>query len=435
MTTNYQGGNDVVLNFQPLMNTMARNLQYQQQQALEQRKQKEAVMSQATKELSKVNSNGLWKADLPQFNEQMKNVKDTYFQLGRARDEGERRQLSLDLQTKLQGLDSFVYNSKKVNEDYGRAMNSVKDLVGKGRADEYRTHLSTLTNKPSSDINREVLDSSPYVYTYDHAKVATTVGRLGKTMLGSVTPIPETINTYSTSGGKRYDIIQQSKEVGSVKSFDSLSDLAKRDRNVGAYVNEIMTSQGLDFNGAINALQEEFADNFREVSTKDVPADKSKGQTINIRLSNDPNELQRTIVNNYELGIRPSGTVATLSKYMQFEQPQTIGGLIRATDPITQQNVNLQGSTRTKVVGIGANSKGKEMIVIEQQDPDGFEAPKILLAEKDKYLNRSAFSKRDADYINLFEQEVARGRSSNTSRQTPNPPTQSSSGLSGGNVR
>lgn len=297
MANGYQGGNDVVLNFKPLMDTMSRNFQYQQQQALEQRKQKEAIMSQATKDLSKVNANGLWKADLPQFNEQMNKVKDTYFQMSRlgSRDSDKFRELSMQLQSQIQGIDSFVYNSKKVNEDYGRAMNSVKDLVGKGRADEYKNHLNSLVDRPSSDINRENLDSSPYIYTYDPAKVSTTIGRLGKTMLGSVTPMSETINTYSTSGGKRYDTIQQSKEVGSVRSFEALSDLAKRDRNVKAYVDELMASQGLDFNGAINALQEEFADNFREVSTKDVSADKPAPRTTVVNV-NMPSEV---VASNY----------------------------------------------------------------------------------------------------------------------------------------
>lgn len=297
MATNYQGGNDVVLNFQPLMNTMARNLQYQQQQALEQRKQKEAVMSQATKDLSKINSNGLWKADLPQFNERMNKVKETYFQMSKlkAGDSDKFRELSMDLQTQLQGIDSFVYSSKKVNEDYGRAMNTVKDLVGKGKVMEYKNHLSGLVDKPSSEITREVLDSSPYVDKWDYNKMVGSIQKRAKSGLDGVVPQSEIIGSYSTSGGKKYDTIQQRKEVGSVKSFEILSDLARSDRNVKAYVEDLMTTQGLDFNGAINALQEEFGDVFVEVSTKDVSADKPAPRTTVVNV-NMPSEA---VASNY----------------------------------------------------------------------------------------------------------------------------------------
>ena len=285
MAINYQGGDDVVFNFQPLMNTIANNIQYEQARQQEQRKQRDQIQREATKDLSKVNVNGLWEADLPQFTQMYNEVKSTYNKLSQETDPDEIRKLSMQLQGGLSEVTAFAAQSKDFSTNYGKALDGVKNLVGKGRAEDYKNHLLELRGKTSSELGREALDSSPYVFTYDPSKVATRVQRLGKDALSSVTPITEKIDTYTTSGGKNYDVMQQSKEVGSVQAFEALSNLARRDRDVGGYVQDLMDTQGLDFNGAINYLQEEFADNFREVNTTDRSADKPAPRSTNITIA------------------------------------------------------------------------------------------------------------------------------------------------------
>lgn len=281
MATNYQGGDDVVFNFQPLMQTIANNAQFEQNRLKEQRKQRDQIQQQATKDLSKINANGLWNADLPQFNKLWTTVKDTYNNLSRSTDPDETRKLSMELQSQLSQVEAFANQSKEFSKNYGKALDGVKNLVGKGRAQEYKDHLLSLSNKPSTELGRDMLDTSSYIYTYDPNKVATRVQRVAKDKLSSVAPETAIVGGYTTSGGKRYDTVQSTKEVGTTQSFEALSNLAKRDREVGAYVQDLMDNEGLDFNGAINYMQEEFADNFREITTTDRSADKS---TTNITI-------------------------------------------------------------------------------------------------------------------------------------------------------
>lgn len=287
MATSYQGGDDVVFNFQPLMQTIANNAQYEQNRIKEQRKQRDQIQQQATKDLSKINANGLWNADLPQFNEMYNGLKETYYQLSKVSDNDpdKARELSMELASRMSQVDAFVAQSQDFSSNYSKSLDGVKNLVGKGRAQEYKDHLLSLSNKPSTELGRDMLDSSPYIYTYDPNKVATRVQRLAKDMLSSVSPISQSTGTYTTSGGKRYDTIQQTKEVGTTQSFESLSNLAKRDREVGAYVQDLMDNEGLDFNGAINYMQEEFADNFRQITTTDRSADKPAPRTTNITIA------------------------------------------------------------------------------------------------------------------------------------------------------
>lgn len=431
MATSYQGGDDVVFNFQPLMQTIANNAQYEQNRIKEQRKQRDQIQQQATKDLSKINANGLWNADLPQFNEMYNGLKETYYQLSKVSDNDpdKARELSMELASRMSQVDAFVAQSQDFSSNYSKSLDGVKNLVGKGRAQEYKDHLLSLSNKPSTELGRDMLDSSPYIYTYDPNKVATRVQRVAKDMLSSVTPQTSTVGSYTTSGGKRYDTIQQSKEVGTTQSFESLSNLAKRDREVGAYVQDLMDNEGLDFNGAINYMQEEFADNFREVSTTDRSADKSK-TTFKISLGDDNDEIQKTITPDYEIARRDNGTSVSLKNFMPLDQPQNIGGVLRAHDPLNNQQEVLQGAHNARVLGVGTNSRGNELLLISVPSPRQGRPDRLLTVNKNQYLNRISLSKREADYINMWEnqkddnfpalggQSQTSTTNSNTSQQT-----------------
>src|SRR5690625_563118 len=144
--TGYQGGGDSVIfqNFQPLVGMMQQNQQYVAQQAQEQRKERDKVMQQVSKDLSGVDSSGLRKADLELFNEKYDNVKETYFHIHSATDPAERRTLELKINSEIGEIKRVHKGSNQVMENIIISGNNKPRIVVKGNVEGARKFMTEL---------------------------------------------------------------------------------------------------------------------------------------------------------------------------------------------------------------------------------------------------------------------------------------------------
>lgn len=438
MATSYQGGDDVVFNFQPLMQTIANNAQYEQNRIKEQRKQRDQIQQQATKDLSKINANGLWNADLPQFNEMYNGLKETYYQLSRVSDNDpdKARELSMELTSRMSQVEAFVAQSKDFSSTYSKSLDGVKNLVGKGRAQEYRDHLLSLSNKSSTELGREMLDSSPYINTYDSDKANTNISKgiesafknstnvTTETMLGAITDL---------GGGRRERRVVDRTMLNEGVPLDVVSKLYRTNTDVKGLVDDVMTEQGVDLNTALAQVSSLHEGEFVRDTPRNVNPDKAQ-TTFKISLGNDNDEIQKTITPDYEIARRDNGTSVSLKNFMPLDQPQNIGGVLTAHDPLNNQQEVLQGAHNARVLGVGTNSRGNELLLISVPSPRQGRPDRLLTVNKNQYLNRISLSKREADYINMWEnqkddnfpalggQSQTSTTNSNTSQQTTNRP-------------
>lgn len=422
MATNYQGGNDAVITgaFTPLMQTLQRNYLFEQEQRNQQARQAAELQKQIQKDLSQVNANGLRQADLPAFTKEYSGVKEKYYQFLNARTPEERSTYAMQINEGLSNLNTLVGTSKEYGKIYSNSLSGLSSLVGKGKVDEARKRILDLGSKPSSELTIEAFDTSDLLYTYDPTKVDSAVTKLGNSLLSSTTPTSEIVGSYQTTGGRNYNTVRQTQSVSDETIFERVSELTKRDRNVQGYVEDIMTERGIDFNTAVAQVSEEFRDRFTKVGTRDVTADRPAPRTTVINLGNNEQEIQRTVVPEFDIALRPNGTRVKLSNYIPLDQPQSIGGVIRGHDPLTNQQEVLQGNHRAKVLGAGTNSSGAELLLIAVPDPNYPDEERVLTVNKDTYLNRVSLSKREADYIKVWEERFGRG----VQNQAQNTPVQ-----------
>lgn len=297
MAINYSGGNDAVITgaFAPVMQTLQRNYLFEQQKKQQEAQQIQDLTKQIQGDLAKVSANGLRQADVADFTKTYSGVKDTYYKFLNAKSPEERSNYAIQINEGLSGLNSLVNTSKQYGDLYSKSLGGLANFVGKGRVDDMRERLTSLRDKPSSALTRESFDVSDLVYTYDPTKVESAVSRLGSTLLSSVTPVSERIGTRSTSGGRNYDTVRSTQAVSDQTIFERMSDLAKRDRNVQSYVEDVMTQNDIDFNTAVAQVSEEFKDKFVKVDTKDELADKAAPRTTVVNV-NMPSEA---VASNY----------------------------------------------------------------------------------------------------------------------------------------
>lgn len=305
MAINYQGGNDAVITgaFTPLIQTLQRNYLFEQEQRNQQARQAAELQKQVQKDLSKVNANGLRQADLPAFTKEYSGVKEKYYQFLNARTPEERSTYAMQINEGLSNLNTLVATSKEYGKIYSNSLNGLGSLVGKGKVDEARKRLLDLSSKPSSELTREAFDTSDLLFTYDPTKVDSAITKLGNSLLSSTTPTSEIVGGYQTTGGRNYNTVRQTQTVSDDVIFERVSELAKRDRNVQGYVEDIIAEQGVDFNTAVAQVAEEFKDRFTKVGTRDVTADRPAPRTTVVNV-NVPSEAvsenyYKTTVGNF----------------------------------------------------------------------------------------------------------------------------------------
>src|SRR5690606_29650156 len=185
MAINYQGGDDVVITsaFQPMMRTMLMNYENQLKRQQEEAKQREAIRKKASEDLAKVNAGGLWKADLPKFNEYYNAVKESYYKMNTTKDSDEHRRLSMEFTTNLNQLNNFVEQSRKKVEDYVRANRDIVSNSSKIDVEKARANLESFLDKPSYEIEEGAFTNAimSALKKYDFDKEMSEYRKLGTT--------------------------------------------------------------------------------------------------------------------------------------------------------------------------------------------------------------------------------------------------------------
>src|SRR5690606_30505242 len=155
MAINYQGGDDVVITsaFQPMMRTMLMNYENQLKRQQEEAKQREAIRKKASEDLAKINAGGLWKADLPKFNEYYNAVKESYYKMNTTKDSDEHRRLSMEFTTNISRLNSLIEQSRKTGENFVKAERDILSNSSKIDVEKARANLNSFLEKPSSEID------------------------------------------------------------------------------------------------------------------------------------------------------------------------------------------------------------------------------------------------------------------------------------------
>lgn len=415
MATGYQGGNDAVVSqfFQPMLNTWAKNQAFRQNQVMEERKQRDKLQLEAQKDISKVSANGLREPDRQGFTDRYSNIKDIYFQLGRAQTQADRTKLSMDLNSALGDIEAYVKNSQENAKLYSSAIQGLSSMVGKGKYEEAKSHIQALASKPSSELTRESFDTSNFLYKYDPAKVESSISKVADQVLSNPDNISagsQIIGGYSTSLGKRMDTVQSTTRAKQPAIFSAISDLAQKDRNVQAYVKDLMDADPtLDYNGAISAIVEQNQNKFVKSSVKDVSAAKPKGLTVNVNTG--VTTPAASVIDNYPLGRNPqNGREVTLPKFQQYNQSQEIGGLLKGVDPVTKKPVEAQGeATRARVLGVGQDENGKNVLLIRYSPNPYLEGSQFeanMLVDQKTYMNSANMPKSAKPYV----EEVSKNR-------------------------
>jgi len=126
MAVDYQGGNDTILNYSGINNAFARNAARIAKQQQDEAARLAAEQKELTDIVKKVNTNGVQKVDIPEVNEKLNDVYDTYYKANKATDRGTRLSLRMDLEKKIEDMEQFV----NISKDRGVQQVKLTDWVG-----------------------------------------------------------------------------------------------------------------------------------------------------------------------------------------------------------------------------------------------------------------------------------------------------------------
>lgn len=343
MAINYQGGNDVVVTgaFAPSMKTLQQNYLYEQEKQQQIRKETNALKAQAQKEVSKINPNGLWKADLPEFNKNYEELKQLNFELSKTNDPYKAQELSMQLNEKVLGLINFAQNSSETSKRYSAYLNGLPTLAGKGDVNKARTHAEQALSRPSSELGLDYFDKSQFMFKYDPTKVDSAVSKVASDLLKNVPEQRTLANTVTGSGGRRTDIWNVTKTANETQVLEQLSRLAKGgNRDVQSYVEDLMTNNNVDFNTAVGMLAEEFSPKFSTQSTSETSADKpSNGLGAGLKAIADA--LNKTPAEEISTVPLKIGKFTSSSSITRNEKGVLLSGNKEFYDPNTGQKIKV----------------------------------------------------------------------------------------------
>ena len=354
--TGYQGGGDSVIfqNFQPLVGMMQQNQQYVVQQAQEQRKQRDKVMQEVSKDLTGIDSSGLRKADLELFNEKYNNVKDTYFRIQQTSDPSEMRALQLQLNSDIGEVKSVVKGSNQVRDNIIKSGNNIPKIDGRGDVDKARSFINGLKEKTYDEITEDSFDLSQFYFKGDKTKLDRSVDRIAKQLIkdpAKSTFTSEVTGSFTASGGKKYDFVSSGRVVQEPAVFEAMSNLVKSDRNAQAYIQDLVDSgDAEDFNQGIALLIEEYQPLFSNLKDERVSADRPRGRSS----ENEFEKAFRNFRRDIGVTINDTGEVANAPVYASLNRAN-----IKTTLPSNEtfrsqdsQNVNLKAGTEVQVSGV-----------------------------------------------------------------------------------
>lgn len=371
MAINYQGGNDAVItgSFGGLMQTLQRNYMAEQQNKQDIRKQRDAILLETQKDLAKINSNGIRKADLPEFDKMYGGIKDTYYKMLTAKTLTEQRALAMQINEGLGQINSLVAQSKEVQKWENGAVDNFKNLVGQRGERDYMTHVRSGFDKPSSQLNKEYFDSSPYLNRWDEQKasdaVTKAIGDGFKNAKNYTTLAPEVGGVYNTGERKVVDVTYRDR-LNDDFLLNTVSNLYQTNKDVKGAVDEmISTRQAVDLNDALTKFKGNFnADVERVTKKQGMSAEKSKGATFKFSIEQQtPSEQISTV----PLKI---GSLESSSSTTRNEKGVLLSGNKEFYDPVTRERIAVGRSDftvdYTQDTRLGITEDGK---IVSDNDP------------------------------------------------------------------
>ena len=264
MAINYQGGDDVVITsaFQPMMRTMLMNYENQLKQQQEEAKQREAIRKKASEDLAKINAGGLWKADLPEFNEYYNAVKESYHKMNTTKDPDELRRFSMEFTTNISRLNSLIEQSRKTSEDFVKAERDILSNSSKINMEQARANLNSFLEKPSSEIEAGAFTNaiSSALKKYDFDKEMSAYRQLGTSFAkNDANYIEEVKDINEQKGGNKFVTRVTSYTPTQDAKLRAVSNFFNSKPERQYMLQDYMESKGItDKNEAIMALTARF---------------------------------------------------------------------------------------------------------------------------------------------------------------------------------
>lgn len=407
MAINYQGG-DTALWGNAVNNTLSTLQKFGQQQIAKQQKESESRQKDvvgAMKEISKIDSNGIRQIDLDDFYKSYSSLKDTYFKMGRADEKG-RLDLNFKLNQEITNINRLVERSKELKGYENEGLTLLADTkYNKGKVTSELDLIKGMKANNSWDLNYNKYSNA--LKGFSDTKVDQTLNRLDANALKNFSFVDVTAS--KTPDGQRELEIVKARPDALVKAY---TQEYNRDENFRNYVDSF---GGNPVDVITDIVTERGAQGFHEkFDTSKV----SKGITVNINNGkSDVTSPQNSVVDWYPVAIdEKTGQEVKLKKYQQFNQSQTIGGVIKGIDPSTKKNITVDGyANDVQVMGLGSDSKGNEYAYIRYKDDDG--DPQTALINKNTYLNNSGLSKAEKPYINESAKVAQKDKQKSVSSQ------------------
>lgn len=317
--SNYQGGDDVVITnvFQPMMRTMQMNYENQLQQQREEAKQREAMRKQATGDLAKVNAGGLWKPDLPKFNEQYNSVKEAYYLMNTTRDPNKQREYSMEFTTRLNELNNFVEQSRKTGENFVKAERDILTNSNKINLEQARQRLNSFLDKPSTEIESGAFTNaiSGAIKKYDFDKEMSVFRQLGTSFVKNDANFVATVDdAFEQVGGNKFLNRVTSYSPNPEKVLETVSSFFRAKPERQQMLQDYMETNGIvDVNEALMSFAEQNNIFAKPSKSERINANERRSPSFNISVNMPSPEVDR---NNYssKVGVFTSPRTKTYSE-------------------------------------------------------------------------------------------------------------------------
>lgn len=406
--TNYVGGDDV--SFAPLYQGMISFLnknqaRIDQQNKLEAQRQQK-VVDDVNKTVGSINQNGLLPVDLPDYEKLYDKVKQTAFKV---QANGARPEDVMALQQAKNEIMNFVGLSKERGRTDLSTWNSVsgrlQDYDDKGASDYFKKRLETPTNQ----LTDRIPDYSSFRRLGDQAKASADLEAEIKRVNDSVLP---TIKTTRTGlGGRDYRLDTVSTfQIPEQEALIMIDQLYRGNNNFKQTLDRLYPDVGY-----LERIENYYTENQDRFLRKSLKSEAKATPVIRVKVGDKDKDEADYVVENYPIAKRGNETVI-LPRFMQFNQPQTISGVITGINPETGQTEEIQGTTKTVVTGVGVDQSRRKIMAI---DNDG----EPLIVDQERYINRAGMSepkRKSVEKANKAFDEYIRSSQSNsvTSPQT-----------------
>lgn len=375
--TNYVGGDDV--SFAPLYQGMISFLnknqaRIDQQNKLEAQRQQK-VLEDVNKVVGSINQNGLLPVDLPDYEKLYDKVKQAAFKV---QANGSRPEDMMALQQAKNEVMNFVGLSKERGRTDLSTWNSVsgklQDYDDKAASEYFKKRIQT----PTTQLTDRIPDFSNFRRLGDQAKASADLEAEIKRVNDSVLPSVKTSRTGL--GGRDYRLDTVSTwEIPQEGALTLIDQLYQGNNNFRQTLDRIYPDMSYDEKKVAyyQANQDRFLRKTLKSEAKATPV-------IRVKVGDKDKDEADYVVENYPIAQRGNQTV-NLPRFMQFNQPQTISGVITGTNPETGQSEQIQGTTKTVVTGVGVDQSGRKVMTI---DNDG----EPLIVDQERYINRAGMS-------------------------------------------